>query len=71
MLKAAQDAALLDVLGEAVIRANPFLTGKNVAYIQAWAEKKMSGGRGATVVVAEPAGLPAFRSALQSLMEAG
>ena len=71
VLKAAQDAALLDVLGEAVIRANPFLTGKNVAYIQAWAEKKMSGGRGATVVVAEPAGLPAFRSALQSLMEAG
>ena len=34
---------LAAILGGGVIRANPFLTGKDVAYIKAWAERKMGG----------------------------
>jgi murein DD-endopeptidase MepM/ murein hydrolase activator NlpD len=46
VLSAAADAALLEVLGEAVIKANPFLTGKDVAYVIDWAERKMRGRAG-------------------------
>jgi hypothetical protein len=35
-------AALVDVLGSGVIRANPFLTGKNCAFVIDWAERKMN-----------------------------
>jgi Membrane proteins related to metalloendopeptidases len=38
------DTDLEALLGSSVIRANPFLTGKNVAYIKDWAERKMRGG---------------------------
>jgi hypothetical protein len=41
VLASSADAMLVDVLGSGVIRANPFLTGKNVAYVQNWAEGKM------------------------------
>jgi murein DD-endopeptidase MepM/ murein hydrolase activator NlpD len=41
ILSASDDAELLAVLGASVISANPFLTGKNVAYIKTWAEAKM------------------------------
>ncbi len=67
------DAMLIDVLGAGVIRANPFLTGKNVAYVKAWAERKMAGHSGAAVVTAapviqEPGGLPDYRKEINALL---
>jgi murein DD-endopeptidase MepM/ murein hydrolase activator NlpD len=43
VLTASGDAMLIDLLGASVIQANPFLTGKNAAYVANWAERKMSG----------------------------
>ncbi|SFT72221.1 peptidoglycan DD-metalloendopeptidase family protein [Mesorhizobium sp. YR577] len=43
VLAASGDASLAAILGSQVISANPFLTGKNAAYVVAWAEKKMTG----------------------------
>ncbi|WP_406871778.1 M23 family metallopeptidase [Aminobacter sp. P9b] len=43
ILSASGDAMIADVLGAVVIKANPFLTGKNASYVVAWAEKKMTG----------------------------
>ncbi|MDW6026566.1 peptidoglycan DD-metalloendopeptidase family protein [Mesorhizobium sp. BAC0120] len=42
-LAAPSNALVSDVLGGQVISANPFLTGKDCAYVVAWAEKKMTG----------------------------
>jgi murein DD-endopeptidase MepM/ murein hydrolase activator NlpD len=42
-LAAPANALVANVLGASVIGANPFLTGKDCAYVVAWAEKKMSG----------------------------
>ncbi|GLS31145.1 Peptidase family M23 [Mesorhizobium albiziae] len=41
VLTASGDAMLIDLLGASVIQANPFLTGKNAAYVANWAERKM------------------------------
>jgi murein DD-endopeptidase MepM/ murein hydrolase activator NlpD len=43
VLSANDGDALAAVLGQSVISANPFLTGKDVAYIKNWAEAKMRG----------------------------
>jgi murein DD-endopeptidase MepM/ murein hydrolase activator NlpD len=43
VLAAAGEASIAALMGESVITANPFLTGKNCAFVVAWAEKKMSG----------------------------
>lgn len=53
ILSASSDALIADVLGAGVVRANPFLTGKNAAYVQNWAEGKMRHRGGSA-----PAGLP-------------
>jgi hypothetical protein len=42
-LAAPGGAMVADVLGAQVISANKFLTGKDCAYVIAWAEKKMTG----------------------------
>lgn len=46
VLSAAADTPLVTLLGQSVVSANPFLTGKDVAYVIGWAENKMRGGRG-------------------------
>ncbi|MDQ6434707.1 peptidoglycan DD-metalloendopeptidase family protein [Mesorhizobium sp. LHD-90] len=46
VLSSADGEQLVVVLGQSVISANPFLTGRDVSYIKAWAEAKMR-GRGA------------------------
>lgn len=71
VLKSDDAEMLLDVLGQAVIDANPFLRGKTVAYIKEWAERKMRGAAGVRVAVAEPGGLPEFRRALRELLGTG
>lgn len=51
----AQDGALiLDVMGAGVIKANPFLKGRNIAWVKNWAERKMS-KRGGKVLVTNTA----------------
>ena len=51
LILASADTALLEsVLGTAVIRANPFLTGKDVAYVKNWAEMKMRHRGGAATL---------------------
>ncbi|MBM7068850.1 peptidoglycan DD-metalloendopeptidase family protein [Actibacterium sp. 188UL27-1] len=78
VLSSRDEQTLLEVLGPGVIRANPFLRGKNVAYVKAWAERKMAGRRGGVVaalpstpIVREPAGLPEFRKEIRALLTAG
>ncbi|MEM1046347.1 MAG: M23 family metallopeptidase [Pseudomonadota bacterium] len=43
VLSAAAETDLLSLLGAPVIKANPFLTGKDAQWVAAWAERKMSG----------------------------
>ena len=43
VLAASGEASIAALMGEGVITANPFLTGKNCAFVISWAEKKMSG----------------------------
>lgn len=42
-LAAPSNALVAEVLGASVVSANPFLTGKDCAWVAAWAEKKMTG----------------------------
>lgn len=71
VLSSPAESDLAELLGAGVISANPFLTGKNSAYVIEWAEKKMS-GRGARVAAftPEPAGLAEFRSAITAALDA-
>ncbi len=52
VLSASGDAMLVDILGVSVIKANPFLTGKDASYVVSWAERKMTGK--APAVSAQP-----------------
>jgi murein DD-endopeptidase MepM/ murein hydrolase activator NlpD len=75
VLSSNDDATLIEVLGAGVIKANPFLDGKNVEYVKAWAERKMTvRGRqstGAAAPIREPKGLPEYRKEIQGLLGAG
>lgn len=53
VLTAPDSASVLDVLGANVVRANPFLQGKDVAWLKAWADRKMGSTR-ATPTDARP-----------------
>lgn len=74
-LSADRSQSVLDVMGAGVVNANPFLTGKDIAYLQDWADRKMSGGRGgggyaAAAVI--PAEVKAFQEVIAGLLkEAG
>lgn len=72
VLSAPPESDLAELLGQGVISANPFLTGKNAAYVADWAEQKMS-GRGARMaaLAPEPAGLAEFRAAIRAALTAG
>ncbi len=49
-LRADPTLPVLEVMGAGVVSANPFLTGKTMGDLVAWADAKMSGSRGATAV---------------------
>ncbi|MFB9151300.1 hypothetical protein [Roseovarius ramblicola] len=68
-LTAAPETDLLSLYGASVIRANPFLEGRDAGYVVQWAERKMSGASGRIAVIREPAGLDAFRSAVNAMLE--
>lgn len=49
-LRADPTKSVLDVMGAGVVSANPFLTGKTMGDLVAWADAKMSGSKGAVAV---------------------
>ncbi|MFQ6549984.1 peptidoglycan DD-metalloendopeptidase family protein [Aestuariibius sp. 2305UL40-4] len=52
-LKAPDEATVLEIMGAAVVNANPFLRGYKIADLEAWADRKMRGrGQAAPTVVA-------------------
>ncbi|MAU52706.1 MAG: hypothetical protein CMN17_10100 [Roseovarius sp.] len=59
---------LLSLFGAAVIRANPFLEGRDAGYVVDWAERKMSGASGRVAVIREPPGLDAFRETVAAML---
>jgi hypothetical protein len=69
-LSSAADADLLTVFGPGVINANPFLRGRDVAYVLDWAEGKMRGASGRIAIVREPDGLVEFRALVDGLLAA-
>ena len=78
ILAAPGNAPLVGILGASVIRANPFLSGKDASYVIGWAERKM-GARGARPVSAgasaittaeepPPPGFEDYRKAITALV---
>lgn len=67
ILSASGDAMIADVLGAVVIKANPFLTGKNASYVVAWAEKKMTGR--APAITSQPSAPATTREVRQTSPE--
>lgn len=55
LLKAAEDAPVVSVLGNKAVQANPFLRDMTVADIRNWADRKMGGGSGTQMASAGPA----------------
>ena len=71
VLKATDEQLLADVLGAGVINANPFLTGKTVAYVKDWAERKMTGGPAIPDAVVVPPEVLAYRKVIAALNDYG
>jgi murein DD-endopeptidase MepM/ murein hydrolase activator NlpD len=71
-LKARPEQTVLEVMGAAVVGANPFLRGKTIADLRDWADRKMqgSGGGGPAVVraAAVPPEIRAFREAIDEVL---
>ncbi len=75
MVLSAQDPQLVvDVMGQGVINANPFLSGKTIAYVKDWAENKMNhkGGGGSSIPAAPiiPLEVMAYQKIIKSLLDA-
>jgi len=69
-LGAAPETPLRGLLGAGVIAANPFLEGRDVAWLVNWSERKMSGASGRVTVIREPEGLDRFRDMVDRLLDA-
>ncbi|SFR64977.1 peptidoglycan DD-metalloendopeptidase family protein [Litoreibacter janthinus] len=55
-LSAPDNAQILDVMGAGVVKANPFLQGRDIAWVKNWAERKMNRKGGpVTITNAAPA----------------
>ena len=71
VLKADSTADLAVILGSGVISANPFLAGHDAAWVIDWAERKMSGSRGApqsAPIIVSPE-FRIYQAAIQSIMQ--
>lgn len=72
MVLNASDAQLVvDVMGQSVINANPFLTGKTIAYVKDWAENKMNhkGGGSSQPAIVIPPEVMAYAGIIKSLVD--
>jgi hypothetical protein len=74
MVLNAQDGQLvIDVMGGGVIKANPFLSGRSIAYVKEWAELKMNrkgGGGSIPAVAATPVEVLAYQKIIAGLVGA-
>jgi hypothetical protein len=71
VLNASPDADLAPIVGDGVMKANPFLVGMRVADIQNWAERKMAGKGGSAApppIVVSPE-FRLYQAAIQSIMD--
>lgn len=73
-LAANPDATVLEVMGAAVVNANPFLRGQTVADLRDWADRKMM-GRGSAVASAPrrivvPPEVAAYRETVDAILAA-
>ena len=72
LVLSAQDPQLVvDVMGQGVINANPFLTGKTIAYVKDWAESKMShkGGGPLPTAPVVPLEVQAYAKVIDTLVK--
>ena len=70
VLSAADDQLVGDVMGAGVVKANPFLVGRTVAYIKEWAELKMNkkGGAALPAAVVVPPEVLAYQKLIKALI---
>lgn len=72
VLKAQDDQLVSDVMGAGVIKANPFLASRDIAYVKNWAEQKMNrkGGAALPAVAATPPEVLAYQKIIAGLLAA-
>lgn len=70
VLNAQDDQLVIDVMGGGVIKANPFLSGRSIAYVKEWAELKMNrkGGASLPAVAASPPEVLAYQAIIAGLI---
>ncbi|GLS86117.1 peptidase M23 [Cypionkella aquatica] len=70
VLKAQDDQLVGDVMGAGVIKANPFLAGRTIAYVKEWAELKMGrkGGGSLPAVAATPPEVLAYQKIIAGIL---
>lgn len=68
-LSATDDALLVDVLGQGVVNANPFLKGQNVAYVKSWADRKMVGRGGRAAPPPPPPAVLAYQQVIKRILK--
>lgn len=70
VLSATDDQLVVDVMGQSVINANPFLTGKTIAYVKEWAENKMNrkGGGSLPAAVVIPPEVLAYQKVIEAIL---
>ena len=70
VLNAQDDQLVGDVMGAGVVKANPFLAGRTIAYVKEWAELKMSrkGGSSLPAVAATPPEVLAYQKIIAGLL---
>jgi len=69
-LNAQDDQLVIDVMGAGVVKANPFLAGRTIAYVKEWAELKMNrkGGGSLPATVVIPAEVLAYQKVIEALL---
>ncbi|WP_126979649.1 M23 family metallopeptidase [Frigidibacter oleivorans] len=68
VLSAADDMMLDVLLGQAVVAANPFLKGHDVAFVKGWADQKMGGAAAVRVAVVPPE-VRAYEQVIDTILE--
>jgi hypothetical protein len=69
VLSSPDETDLLTALGAGVINANPFLKGRDVAYIKSWADRKMRGAGGRSAPPPLPGEVRAFQTVIRQLLQ--
>ena len=70
VLKAQDDQLVGDVMGAGVVKANPFLSGRTIAYVKEWAELKMNrkGGGSLPAVAVTPPEVLAYQKIIAGVL---